>query len=59
MKKNVIVTGARRGLGLAISQRLTADGYKVIAVARADSPELNALCDGENVCFESFDLGNR
>lgn len=58
MKKNVIVTGARRGLGLAISQRLAADGYKVIAVARADSPELNALCDGENVCFESFDLAD-
>lgn len=58
MKKNVIVTGARRGLGLAISQRLAADGYKVIAVARADSPELNALCDGDNVCFELFDLAN-
>ena len=58
MKKNVIVTGARRGLGLAISQRLAADGYKVIAVARADSPELNALCDCESVCFESFDLAN-
>ena len=56
MKKNVIVTGARRGLGLAISQRLAADGYKVLAVARSDSPELNALCDGESVCFELFDL---
>lgn len=58
MKKNVIVTGARRGLGLAISQRLAADGYKVIAVARADSPELNAMCDGESVFFELFDLAN-
>lgn len=58
MMKNVIVTGARRGLGLAISQRLAADGYKVIAVARAESHELNALCNGENVCFESFDLAN-
>lgn len=56
MKKNVIVTGARRGLGLAISQRLAADGYRVIAVARSDSPELNALCDGERACFELFDL---
>ena len=56
MKKNIIVTGARRGLGLAISQKLAADGYRVIAVARSDSPELNALCDGESVCFELFDL---
>ena len=58
MKKIVMVTGARRGLGLAISQRLAADGYKVLAVARSDSPELNALCDGESVCFECFDLAN-
>lgn len=58
MKKIVIVTGARRGLGLAICQRLAADGYKVLAVARSDSPELNALCDGKNVCFECFDLAH-
>jgi 3-oxoacyl-[acyl-carrier protein] reductase len=58
MKKIVMVTGARRGLGLAICQRLAADGYKVLAVARSDSPELNALCDGESVCFECFDLSN-
>ena len=58
MKKNVMVTGARRGLGLAICQRLAADGYKVIAVARSDSPELYTLCDGESVCFERFDLAN-
>jgi 3-oxoacyl-[acyl-carrier protein] reductase len=58
MKKNVIVTGARKGLGLAISQRLAADGYKVIAVARSESPELNELCDGERACFELFDLAN-
>lgn len=58
MKKNVIVTGARRGLGLAISQRLAVDGYKVLAVARSDSPELKALCDGESACLECFDLAN-
>jgi 3-oxoacyl-[acyl-carrier protein] reductase len=58
MKKNVIVTGARRGLGLAICQRLAADGYKVLAVARSGSPELNALSDSESVFFECFDLAN-
>lgn len=58
MKKNVIVTGARRGLGLAIVRRLVADGYRVIAVARADSPELNELCAGGDVVFEQYDLAD-
>lgn len=58
MKKNVIVTGASRGLGLAISRRLVADGYKVIAVARSSNSELNATCDGERMFFESFDLAH-
>lgn len=53
-----MVTGARRGLGLAICQCLVADGYKVLAVARSDSPELNALCDGESFFIECFDLAN-
>ena len=56
--KNIIVTGARKGLGLAISKRLAEDGFKVIAVARSESPELNELCDGERACFELFDLSN-
>jgi 3-oxoacyl-[acyl-carrier protein] reductase len=58
MKKNVIVTGARRGLGLAIVHRLVADGYRVIAVARAESPELIELCAGGDVVFEKFDLAD-
>jgi len=40
---NVIVSGASRGLGLAIAERLTAVGYNVIAVARRDSEALAAL----------------
>jgi 3-oxoacyl-[acyl-carrier protein] reductase len=58
MKKTVIVTGARKGLGLAIAKKLLLDGYKVVAVARAESSELNSICDGENVIFEKFDLAN-
>ncbi len=58
MKKTVIVTGARRGLGLAIVQRLASEGYRVIAVARGSGPELDALQDGENVVYEEFDLAN-
>ena len=37
MKKTVIVTGASRGIGRAISLRLAADGFAVIAAARADA----------------------
>jgi len=40
---NVIVTGASRGLGLAIAERLAAGGYNVIAVARRDSEALENL----------------
>ncbi len=40
--RNVIVTGASRGLGLAIAQRLVADGFRVIAVARRESDALQA-----------------
>jgi 3-oxoacyl-[acyl-carrier protein] reductase len=40
--RNVIVTGASRGLGLAISSALAAAGYRVIAVARKPSEPLSA-----------------
>jgi 3-oxoacyl-[acyl-carrier protein] reductase len=56
MKKTVIVTGTRKGLGLAIGQRLVADNYKVIAVARSESPALDELCAGNQAHFERFDL---
>ena len=41
--RNVIVTGASRGLGLAIAARLAASGYRVLAIARSESAELQAL----------------
>jgi 3-oxoacyl-[acyl-carrier protein] reductase len=39
---NIMVTGASRGLGLAIGKRLAGAGYRVIAVARKASAELTA-----------------
>lgn len=38
--ENILVTGASRGLGLAIADRLVRDGFRVIAVARRDSEAL-------------------
>jgi 3-oxoacyl-[acyl-carrier protein] reductase len=60
---NVVVTGGSRGIGLAISRRLAAAGYHVIAVARRESDELadaiRAAADmGKGVLrFRAFDLG--
>ncbi len=39
---NVLVTGASRGLGLAMARILAAGGHRVIAVARKSSQELEA-----------------
>jgi 3-oxoacyl-[acyl-carrier protein] reductase len=42
---SVIVTGASRGIGLAIADRLARDGFRVVAVARRDSEELAASAE--------------
>jgi 3-oxoacyl-[acyl-carrier protein] reductase len=61
--RNVIVTGASRGIGLAISRRLVASGYGVIAVARRESAELSDAT-GEagkgagHLHFKTFDLSD-
>lgn len=43
MSKLVIVTGASRGLGLAICRQLLQAGYSVLALARTQSDELTQL----------------
>jgi 3-oxoacyl-[acyl-carrier protein] reductase len=53
--RNVIVTGASRGLGLAIARRLASARYRVIAVARGQGPELADLsreANGRESCIE-------
>jgi 3-oxoacyl-[acyl-carrier protein] reductase len=40
---NVLLTGATRGLGLALAERLVGEGYSVIGVARSCTPEFSQL----------------
>lgn len=60
MNKLVIVTGASRGLGLAICRQLLQQGYKVLALARTQSTELSALVEqyGAELTFVSADLSD-
>jgi 3-oxoacyl-[acyl-carrier protein] reductase len=59
--RSVLVTGASRGLGLAIARRLASAGYRVIAVARRTGAELDdaiaaAAGTAGEISFRAFDL---
>jgi NAD(P)-dependent dehydrogenase (short-subunit alcohol dehydrogenase family) len=43
MQRTILVTGANRGIGLALASRLKARGDSVIAAVRSSSKELDAL----------------
>jgi len=59
---NVVVTGGSRGLGLAMAQTLAAAGYRVIAVARNRTADLDAAAQAAAaqgvgaIDFRAFDL---
>jgi len=60
---SVLITGASRGLGLAMARRLAAIGYRVITVARKETSQLRtAILETENgpgsIRFVPFDLMN-
>jgi 3-oxoacyl-[acyl-carrier protein] reductase len=59
-RRNVVVTGGSRGLGLAIARRLAAAGYGVVAVARHMNDQLGTAMREKNsgsLVFVPFDLG--
>jgi len=55
---NVLVTGASRGLGLAIARRLAKSGHAVIALARTEGNALGEAIEesGGAISFAPFDL---
>ena len=61
--RNVLVTGASRGLGLGIARKLTGAGYNVIALARQKNKQVTeVIAEAErgkssSLHFVAFDLG--
>jgi 3-oxoacyl-[acyl-carrier protein] reductase len=61
--RNIVVTGGSRGLGLGIVRRLTAEGYRAVAIARQMNDQLaSAIEHAEqarpgSLLFVPFDLG--
>lgn len=56
----IIVTGASKGLGLAICQRLLNDNYKVVGIARSKTDELIDLEDEykDKLFYVQYDFNN-
>ncbi|MET0673041.1 MAG: SDR family oxidoreductase [Microbacterium pygmaeum] len=56
--KSAVVTGASKGIGLAVVEGLVAEGVHVTAAARTSSPELGALVTGGAADFFAVDLAS-
>ena len=53
--KTAVITGANRGIGLALSQQLADKGWDIIAVCRTDSDEIEAIA---NMVISGIDVTN-
>ena len=60
MKKVAIVTGARRGIGLAIAKKLLENGYLTVLCAVTPETEVTGLMEELNrigeACYYSCDI---
>src|SRR5215471_15903488 len=59
--RNVIITGASRGLGLATANRLALTGFRVLAIARSTTStvvEEAKRCQSGLILRVPFDLGD-
>ena len=58
--KLVVVTGASKGLGLAICERLLKEGYKVVAINRSETNEFSTLQSNhtDRLFYESYDFND-
>ena len=57
--RNILVSGATRGLGLGVARKLASDGFQVIAIGRKPTDELSAAIEEARcgaIAFRPFDL---
>ena len=57
--KTAVVTGASKGIGLAVTKALVDAGAHVVAGARTRGDQLRALEESGQVSFVSVDLSRR